>query len=244
MNLLTADPLLCRQSPSAPGSRQLSRASSRETLDRGAARLESPSLLRKVINVAGDSRDSSPAPRPAPRPAPSHSATPPVTPLSRNGSFSRPSGLTNGNGVSNGHSSNGLSGVATSSYSSSVLSALASTSSVLQGGLGGGAEQARGEEERLTWLQKQQRKLQERRESQQKSQAESTFLIKELKSSLQRARSGTERSETTDGYASDAASLQDRYSDTSRESSPAKQVGLQTSWPEINHFMFYSDFFI
>merc|ERR1719369_2690138 len=78
----------------------------------------------------------------------------------------------------------------------------------------------RSEEDRLTWLQKQQRKLQERREVQKKSQQESAYLIKELKTSLQRARSGG--TETTDGYASDVNSL--LYSETSRESSPAKQI--------------------
>merc|ERR1719369_1506920 len=78
----------------------------------------------------------------------------------------------------------------------------------------------RSEEDRLTWLQKQQKKLQERREVQKKSQQESAYLIKELKTSLQRARSGG--TETTDGYASDVNSL--LYSETSRESSPAKQI--------------------
>ena len=87
--------------------------------------------------------------------------------------------------------------------------------SVERSGEGG----ARTEGDRLTWLERQQRKLQERREEQKKSQHESAFLISELKSSLHRARSGG--TETTDGYASDANSV--LYSETSRESSPAKQ---------------------
>ena len=77
----------------------------------------------------------------------------------------------------------------------------------------------RGEEERMSWLQRQQQKLQERREGQKKTQQESAFLIKELKTSLERARSGG--TETTDGYASDVNSL--LCSETSREPSPAKQ---------------------
>jgi len=77
----------------------------------------------------------------------------------------------------------------------------------------------RSEEERLTWLQKQQKKLHEKRKEQKKTTQESAYLIKELKSSLQRAQSGV-GSETTDGYVSDANSL--LFSETSRESSPAK----------------------
>ena len=88
----------------------------------------------------------------------------------------------------------------------------------------------RGEDERRTWLQRQQMKLQERREGQKKTQQESHFLIKELKNSLERARGGTETTdgrrqtggtETTDGYASDVNSL--LCSETSREPSPGKQ---------------------
>lgn len=71
----------------------------------------------------------------------------------------------------------------------------------------------------MSWLQRQQQKLQERREGQKKTQQESAFLIKELKTSLERARSGG--TETTDGYASDVNSL--LCSETSREPSPAKQ---------------------
>ena len=101
--------------------------------------------------------------------------------------------------------------------SQSLLSAIKTTSSLLESRVERAGD--RTEEERLTWLERQQRKLQERREEQKKSQHESAFLMKELKSSLQRARSGG--TETTDGYASDANSL--LYSETSRESSPAKQ---------------------
>ena len=102
----------------------------------------------------------------------------------------------------------------------SLVSALQTTSSMLEPRPERAGEAAsRTEEERLTWLERQQRKLQERREEQKKSQHESAFLIRELKTSLQRARSGG--TETTDGYASDANSL--LYSETSRESSPAKQ---------------------
>jgi len=124
----------------------------------------------------------------------------------------------------------------TNSYNnSSFLSALNNTSSVLENSFSeindsisknfdtGSAKlssDGRSEEDRLTWLQKQQKKLQERREVQKKTQQESAFLIKELKTSLQRARSGG--TETTDGYASDVNSL--LYSETSRESSPAKQI--------------------
>jgi len=88
---------------------------------------------------------------------------------------------------------------------------------ISNGGSNGVAE--RGEEERMSWLQRQQQKLQERREGQKKTQQESAFLIKELKTSLHRARSGG--TETTDGYASDVNSL--LCSETSREPSPAKQ---------------------
>jgi len=130
-----------------------------------------------------------------------------------------------------GNFSNGV-----SSYNNSTfLSALNNTSSVLENSFSeindslgknsdtGGAKLSadnRSEEDRLTWLQKQQKKLQERREVQKKTQQESAYLIKELKTSLQRARSGG--TETTDGYASDVNSL--LYSETSRESSPAKQI--------------------
>ena len=75
----------------------------------------------------------------------------------------------------------------------------------------------------MSWLQRQQQKLQERREGQKKTQQESAFLIKELKTSLERARSGG--TETTDGYASDVNSL--LCSETSREPSPAKQQIFQ-----------------
>lgn len=118
-----------------------------------------------------------------------------------------------------------------------ILDALNSTSSVLEnsfashssvnnsetngGGNNGNSNGVaeRGEEERMSWLQRQQQKLQERREGQKKTQQESAFLIKELKTSLERARSGG--TETTDGYASDVNSL--LCSETSREPSPAKQ---------------------
>ena len=103
--------------------------------------------------------------------------------------------------------------------SQSLLSAIKTTSSMLEQSVGRAGEAgARTEGERLTWLERQQRKLQERREEQKKSHHESAFLISELKSSLHRARSGG--TETTDGYASDANSV--LYSETSRESSPAK----------------------
>ena len=123
-----------------------------------------------------------------------------------NFSSSSSSSVTNGAGYNN----------------SSILSAINNTSSMLENSVERGSNGVRGQQEdqRLTWLQKQQRKLQERREEQQKSHSESSFLIKELKTSLQRARSGG--TETTDGYASDVNSLC-QYSETSRESSPAKQ---------------------
>ena len=126
-------------------------------------------------------------------------------------------------------------------FRSVILDALNSTSSVLEnsfatqhgvnnletnggncGNFGNGNSNGvgeRGEEERMSWLQRQQQKLQERREGQKKTQQESAFLIKELKTSLERARSGG--TETTDGYASDVNSL--LCSETSREPSPAKQ---------------------
>merc|ERR1712227_13802 len=122
------------------------------------------------------------------------------------------------NGSNGGHTQN------TSGYNnSSILSALNNTSSMLENSFDRSSDSvgvSRSEEDRLTWLQKQQRKLQERREEQKKSHQESNYLIKELKTSLQRARSGG--TETTDGYASDLNSLC-QYSETSRESSPAKQ---------------------
>ena len=131
-----------------------------------------------------------------------------------------------------------------SHFRSVILDALNSTSSVLEnsfasqqqqhinvnnsetngsnGNCGNGVGE-RGEEERMSWLQRQQQKLQERREGQKKTQQESAFLIKELKTSLERARSGG--TETTDGYASDVNSL--LCSETSREPSPAKQQVYQ-----------------
>ena len=116
--------------------------------------------------------------------------------------------------------SNGVSKPPQSQYNNQpLLSAIKTTSSMLEESVERGSTDQRTEEERLTWLQKQQRKLEERREEQKRSQQESAFLIKELKTSLQRARSGG--TETTDGYVSDAASM--LYSETSRESSPAKQ---------------------
>jgi len=136
---------------------------------------------------------------------------------------------------SNSNYNNSVSNGVSSYNNSTFLSALNNTSSVLENSFSeindgmsknsdaGGAKLSlddRSEEDRLTWLQKQQRKLQERREVQKKTQQESAYLIKELKTSLQRARSGG--TETTDGYASDVNSL--LYSETSRESSPAKQI--------------------
>lgn len=77
------------------------------------------------------------------------------------------------------------------------------------------------QEASLTWLQKQQRKLEERRAAQRRREGHFTStessLMRELKTSLDRARSET----TTDGYAaSETASLM--FSETSRESSPHK----------------------
>lgn len=80
------------------------------------------------------------------------------------------------------------------------------------------------EEASLTWLQRQQKKLEERRAAQRRREgchltSTESNLMRELKSSLDRARSET----TTDGYAaSETASL--LFSETStRESSPHKQ---------------------
>ena len=107
------------------------------------------------------------------------------------------------------------------------------------------------EEASLTWLQKQQRKLEERRAAQRRRElsggshfggghvgggGHEANLMRELKTSLDRA-----RSETTDGYAaSETASL--LFSDTStRESSPHKPIhmemnggGFKTSTPKSN----------
>eukprot|EP00090_Calanus_glacialis_P008795 TRINITY_DN17134_c0_g1_i1.p1 TRINITY_DN17134_c0_g1~~TRINITY_DN17134_c0_g1_i1.p1 ORF type:complete len:944 (-),score=147.40 TRINITY_DN17134_c0_g1_i1:1562-4393(-) len=139
------------------------------------------------------------------------------------------------NNNSNSSGYNNISNGVSSYNNSTFLSALNNTSSVLENSFSeindsisknsdtGSAKLSsdnRSEEDRQTWLQKQQRKLQERREVQKKTQQESAYLIKELKTSLQRARSGG--TETTDGYASDVNSL--LYSETSRESSPAKQI--------------------
>ena len=69
--------------------------------------------------------------------------------------------------VSNGSSKNGV-----NSYNnSSILSALDNTSSMLENSVERVSHQTvdRSEDERLTWLQKQQRKLQERREEQKRS---------------------------------------------------------------------------
>ena len=97
------------------------------------------------------------------------------------------------------------------------------------------------EEASLTWLQKQQRKLEERRSAQRRRElsggshfgsngghvgggggGHEANLMRELKTSLDRA-----RSETTDGYAaSETASL--LFSDTStRESSPHKPIHME-----------------
>ena len=96
------------------------------------------------------------------------------------------------------------------------------------------------EEASLTWLEKQQRKLEERRSAQRRRElsggshfggghvggggagGHEANLMRELKTSLDRA-----RSETTDGYAaSETASL--LFSDTStRESSPHKPIHME-----------------
>ena len=168
-------------------------------------------------------------------------------------SFSNSSQNSHSQNNGHGHVTNGSNGTNGSVNKSAILEALNSTSSVLEnsfndsgggGGRGGGGEGGgggeegvrgeRGEDERKTWLQRQQMKLQERREGQKRTQQESHFLIKELKSSLERARGGTETTdgrrqtggtETTDGYASDVNSL--LCSETSREASPGKQQTYQ-----------------
>ena len=151
----------------------MSRASSRDGLDSGTAGrgLESPGLLRRVLAASSPPSTASPSPAfnmsPAPAPA------------------------TNGASAGNGHTfhaetaANGTRSSHTNGVSynhSSMLSALHNTATMLQqhhnnnnssaaAMLEGSREQrgssagsgGRGEEERLTWLQKQQRKLAERR---------------------------------------------------------------------------------
>ena len=212
----------CRQNPS----RNPSQCSSREGLD---SRLESPSLLRKVIggqHSAGLDLESPPS-----SPAPAFNN--PTNSFHHSQKFSNFSLQENGNKTSSQvnisvntrpnnslNISNGGSNSSSGQYNNqSLLSAIKTTSSMLEESVERGFTDRRTEEDRLTWLQKQQRKLEERREEQKRSQQESQYLIKELKTSLQRARSGG--TETTDGYVSDAASM--LYSETSRESSPAKQ---------------------
>ena len=142
--------------------------------------------------------------------------------------MSRDTVLTNQSTMSSGYN-----------HSSILSAALNNTSSMLENSFekltNGSQNGSRSEEDRLTWLQKQQQKLLERREEQKKSHQESNYLIKELKTSLHRARSGG--TETTDGYASDVNSLC-QYSETSRESSPAKQsfsVPLQVETSHNDH---------
>ena len=73
----------------------------------------------------------------------------------------------------------------------------------------------------LTWLQKQQKKLEERRNQQRRREHGSinqeNSLIRELKTSLDRA-----RSETTDGYAASEVSIMFSEDTSTRESSPHK----------------------
>ena len=162
-----------------PASRTVSRASSRDGLDSGTAGrgLESPGLLRRVLATSSPPSTASPSPAfnmsPAPAPAPAPSSLASVG----KGHTSHAETAANG---SRGAHSNGV------SYNhSSMLSALHNTANMLQqhhnnnnnnnssaagmldnsrdqrGGSAGSG--GRGEEERLTWLQKQQRKLAERR---------------------------------------------------------------------------------
>jgi len=206
-----------RQNPSAPTSRAASR-------ERSGLGLESPALLRRVIATENGTQNGAETPPLwAPPPAAARATE---SPQSSNEAHSSQA---SSGGSSYQHISNGA------ANRSVILDALNSTSSVLEnsfaahsgnnsetnggGNCGNNGVAERGEEERMSWLHRQQQKLQERRDGQKKTQQESAFLIKELKTSLERARSGG--TETTDGYASDANSL--LCSETSREPSPAKQ---------------------
>lgn len=243
---------------SRPGSRNGSVGLDSQDGGRSRVGLESPSLLRRVMGGSSVGDDDTPPPSPG-SPAfrrdspainkfaydsPARSASPfNASPRRESNGSNNKSSFNNTstevnitfNNTTSGQSnynnnSNGLSSSYNKSYSDSpFLSALNSTSSVLENSFSEinqmssrNSEQPPESDAGLTWLQKQQKKLEERRESQKRQQQESCVLIKELKSSLQRARSGG--TETTDGYASDVNSL--LYSETSRESSPAKQIPI------------------
>ena len=137
--------------------------------------------------------------------------TPPTSPPPR--ISEDPSTCSGSSGSSYQHMANGSStvthtvtnGRTVSGERSVIVEALQSTSSVLEGGLEGGegrgeggGQEGGGEGERLDWLQRQQVKLQERREGARRTRQESAVLIHELQSSLHRARSGG--TETTDGW--------------------------------------------
>ena len=166
--------MLCRP---GPASRTVSRASSRDGLDSGTAGrgLESPGLLRRVLATSSPPSTASPSPafNMSPAPAPSSLAS------VGNGHTSHAETTANGsrgahtNGVSYNHSSmlSALHNTATmlqqhhnnnnNNNNSSAAAAMLDNSRDQRGGSAGSG--GRGEEERLTWLQKQQRKLAERR---------------------------------------------------------------------------------
>jgi len=226
-----------RQSPSASPSRLASRVNSHEKLDVRGQGLESPSLLRKVLHVNSSETESCSNFNKVDNKY-NNGANPglsvPIQVISSRNGF--PDQTSRGQSSDKEVQPNRGGNLTNSTF----ISALKNASSVLEESLceidisiGGNVTQSdsndtksldnifgnRSEEERLKWLQNQQKKLHEKREEQKKTTQESAYLIKELESSLLRARSGV-GSETTDGYASEANSL--LFSETSRESSPAK----------------------
>ena len=85
----------------------------------------------------------------------------------------------------------------------------------------------------LTWLQKQQKKLEERRNQQRRrehgSLNQENSLMRELKTSLDRA-----RSETTDGYAASEVSILFSEDTSTRESSPHKNGHQNGGYPKTS----------
>lgn len=178
------------------GSRTVSRASSRDNSSHQPG-LESPSILRKIMgNGDSDSRPMSP------------SVTLTTTTTSRGSSpaVSVPIQRT-------------FSPAYQQQQQQQQFQANKSSSSLIKESV----QNMTDEEASLTWLQKQQRKLEDRRAAQRRREGgPDNSLMRELKTSLDRARSM--ETATTDGYAGSETTASAMFSETStRESSPHKQ---------------------
>ena len=188
---------------SIPGSRNLSRTSSREALANANVGLESPSLLRKIIGGIEDTDRSDK--EPTPEPAFKEKTSPKTRQI--------PLGQT-----SNGVQSERF----TSTASYTVQDASNPRENPSQNIIN---PYASDEEASLSWLDRQKKKLLERRETERRRGPKSTEpMMNELKSALppQTSEHQPKSETTTDGYVSDLASM--LYSETSstRESSPNK----------------------